>query len=393
MRVILATNHLGLGGSETYLLTVAEQLDRLGHEPVVYTREPGAGAVLARKRGIPLLDDTQLPTGCDAILAQDAGVSLELASRYSGVPHVFVAHSDVFDLQAPPRLEGVVSAVIALNDRVLNRLRAMALDVDLVRMRQPIDAERFVPQGALPERARRLLLLSNNLLADRMAMLEVASRAAGLELRRTGGSSSDLQATDIRPALAEADIVVGYGRSVLEAMACGRAAYVYDRHGGDGWVTPQNYPDLEADGFGGRGKSVTVDEARLVEDLRSYSPSMGPANHDLVLAPPRANRHAEQLVALLRGYGTVRRESNTPLLELARMVRLEWRARVEAQAMATENARLNAKRHEVELELPRAVQSAIEETTEHYEGTLSWRLTRPLRAVTTWLRAVSRGAR
>ena len=43
--------------------------------------------------------------------------------------------------------------------------------------------------------------------------------------------------------MADADIVVGYGRSVLEAMAMGRAAYVWDHAGGDGWVTPETYPD------------------------------------------------------------------------------------------------------------------------------------------------------
>ena len=48
--------------------------------------------------------------------------------------------------------------------------------------------------------------------------------------------------------IAEADIVVGKGRAVLEAMSCGRAAFVYDAFGGDGWVTAESYPRLEADG-------------------------------------------------------------------------------------------------------------------------------------------------
>ena len=47
MKLMLATNHLGLGGSESYLLTVAEQLDRLGHEVVIYTPEPGGGVAVA----------------------------------------------------------------------------------------------------------------------------------------------------------------------------------------------------------------------------------------------------------------------------------------------------------------------------------------------------------
>jgi hypothetical protein len=37
-----------------------------------------------------------------------------------------------------------------------------------------------------------------------------------------------------------ADIVVGYGRSILEAIACG-VAYVHEHSGSDGWVTAENY--------------------------------------------------------------------------------------------------------------------------------------------------------
>ena len=37
--------------------------------------------------------------------------------------------------------------------------------------------------------------------------------------------------------MCEADIIVGYGRTILEAMACGRPAYVHEHSGSDGWVT------------------------------------------------------------------------------------------------------------------------------------------------------------
>jgi hypothetical protein len=386
MLVVLATNHLGLGGSETYLLTVAEQLDRLGHEPVVYTREPGAGAELARDRGISVVDPDSLPGGCDAVLAQDAGVSLELASAYPDASHVFVAHSDSFDLQSPPRLEGAVDVVVALNDRVLSRLRAMAIDAEIIRLRQPIDIERFRPLGPLRESPKTALLLSNNLVEDRIAMLEAACADSGLELSRLGGESAEDQSGDIRPALAEADIVVGYGRGVLEAMACGRAAYVYDRHGGDGWVTAESYAALEGDGFGGRGEVVTIDPKRLAEDLPSYVAAMGPVNHDLVVAHHRANAHVEQLVELFGRRSKGAADANAPLDEMARLVRLEWRARVEAQALAAESVRANASRHQAELEVTRSVETAIRNTARHYEGSLSWRLTRPVRALGSLLK-------
>jgi acetyltransferase-like isoleucine patch superfamily enzyme len=47
MEIVLATNGLiGIGGSETYLLTVAEHLQRLGHEVTVHATEGGAMSAL-----------------------------------------------------------------------------------------------------------------------------------------------------------------------------------------------------------------------------------------------------------------------------------------------------------------------------------------------------------
>jgi hypothetical protein len=382
MKLLLATNHLGLGGSESYLFTVAEQLDRLGHSAAVFAPEPGPGADVARERCIELVGEAELGDDFDAALVQDAGVSLLLADRCPAVPQLFVAHSESFDLQAPPQLSGAVGTVVALNDRVASRMRSYATEVEVVRLRQPIDTERFAPRSALPQAARRVLLLSNTPNADRLGMLEAACAKAGLELSRIGGESG--ATTDPRPALSRADIVIGYGRSILEAMACGRAAYVYDWHGGDGWVTAESYPEIEADGIGGRSAGRTIDAARLGEDLRTYEPEMGPVNHDLVIAHHRANVHAQELVGLFERLAAPSPRPRGPLEEMARLVRLEWRARGDAQALARENVRLNTLLGESEQRAKEAEEKAAgewERARRAYESTLSWRVTRPLRAL------------
>ncbi len=377
VRLILASNHLGLGGSESYLLTVAEQLDRLGHEATLFARELGAGADLARSRGFHVVDEIRLPDDCHAVLVQDAGVSLDLAGRYPEAPQVFVAHSESLDLQLPPQLEGLVSTVVALNDRVAERLRALAVPAPVARLRQPIDTERFVPGAPLPERPRRALLLSNNAVADRLAMLETACAAAGLELIRVGGEAG--KTSDPRSRLVEADIVIGYGRSILEAMACGRTAYVYDRNGADGWVTAGSYAEIEASGFAGRSGRTIADSRTLAADLARFDPAMGPVNHDLVIAHHRANVHAQELVELLESGREKAPVSHGALEEMARLVRMEWRARVDAQALVGEQARLNAERHRLERRVEEVREETAARTAAAFQETLSWRLTRPVR--------------
>jgi hypothetical protein len=385
MRLLLATNHLGLGGSESYLLTVAEQLDRLGHETAIYTPEPERGAEVARERGIAVIGEAGLEEGYDAALVQDAGVSLQVAASCARLPQLFVAHSAKFDLQAPPQLDGTVGIVVALNDRVAERMRSYATGVEVVRLRQPIDTDRFAPRGALPEAPRGALLLSNTPSEDRLEMLEAACAEAGLTLSRLGGLAG--RATDVRPALAAAEIVIGYGRSILEAMSFGRAAYVYDWKGGDGWITPESYPAIEADGIAGGAGVATVDIANLASDLRRYSASMGPVNHDLVVTHHRAGAHAQELVKLFERLAEPPPRPREPLQEMARLVRLEWRARLEINGLAHENAHLRDLLERSREQAGEARQAAADEATRAhelalaYEATASWRLTRPVRSL------------
>lgn len=396
MRLLLATNHLGLGGSESYLFTVAEQLQRLGHGTDLYAVERGAGSAVARERGIPLCRPGELPESIDAALVQDAAVSHELAERRPQVPQLFVAHSESFDLQAPPQLDGPVRAVVTLNDRVAQRMRSFAVEREVVRLRQPIDSERFAPRGPLPERARRALLLSNTPHADRLGAIEAACAAAGIELAQVGGREG--QTTDPREALHGVEIVIGYGRSVLEAMACGRAAYVYDWNGGDGWVTAESYPRIEADGFAGRSGARTIDPETLTADLHGYAAAMGPVNHDLVLGHHRANQHAQELLELLGRLTPVSPPTPAPLDEMARLVRLEWRARVEVQGLGRENALLRDQLMRAENKLGEAQDAAereakkLERMARSVESSLSWRLTVPVRWLGQVVRRLRRGS-
>ena len=202
----------------------------------------------------------------------------------------------------------------------------------LVRLRQPIDTKVFAPRTGLPNRPRRLLAFGNAMPEERIAAIRSACAAAGVEFERAGSSSSptDDPATTINGA----DIVIGYGRCVLEAIACGRAAFVYDRSGGDGWVTAETYPALEADGFSGRSDLAPPGPADL--DLSRYSPEMGLVNRDLAVRHHRANVHAEELVALLRAAEPPQETLPAPLTEMSRLVQLQWHSERHALALHSE---------------------------------------------------------
>ncbi len=337
MRLVLGTHHFSsLGGSETYLLTVAEQLQRLGHQVTVFASEVGEMAQVAHARGVVVSANlAALPAECDALVSQDAVSALALTERYPRQPLVFVVHGTGRELMAPPQLAGTVSTVVVMNDRVARRVAGLSRDHEILRLRQPIDVDRFNPRGAIRPRPRTLLLLGNNLRGLRKDMIASVCEELGLECVQVGRHGN----ADTEPEIAinRADIVMGYGRSVLEGMACARAAYVFDHLGGDGWVTPERYPALEADGFGGRAEPEPINRRRLREDLLGYTPEMGLENRDLVVHQHDASRHAQELSVALKRLAP-RAPVDAPLGEMARLVRLQWQSDSRAGMLAVENA-------------------------------------------------------
>lgn len=354
MRIVVATHELvGHGGSEVYALTAADHLQRLGHDVWLHAPELGASAERAVALGVRTVAEAELPDDPAVLLVQDGVVAYALADRYPSVPQVFVAHSDIFDLQLPPQLPGPVAAVVTLYDRVDRRVRALGLELPVVRLPQPVDVERFKPVAPLQDRPRTALLLGNYVYGQRLAMVQRACARAQIELLHFGahGSGATASPWDV---LNRADVVFGKARVIHEAMACGRAAYVFDHNGGEGWVTQENVAALAADNFGGQSHPIAVDEDRLVADLGDYDPAMGLVNRDFVVARHSATKHVASLVEVLRGAAEARSDAfpaDAPLRELSRLVRLYHRADALAFGLHARNEQLTARERELEAAL------------------------------------------
>ena len=346
MRIALATHRLGRGGSESYLVGVASELQRLGHAVTLHGVEDGPGGERARALGIAVETGEKPPeSGFDAAIVQDAGRAFALADRHPALPQVFVAHSELFDAQLPPQVAGVTSSVVVMSERLERRVRALAWAPPIIRMSQPIDTERFAARETIGERPRRALALSNYLHGERLALLRDAWEPAGVDVIAIGEEAVPSDEPEL--LIGDADIVVGKGRALLEGMSCGRAAYVFDMAGCDGWVTPASYAALEADGFAGQATGRAATATTLRADLAAYRSGMGTANRDLVTAHHGVRRHAEQLVELLSA-ATAQRSPAPGLDELERLVRAGWRLEDRAAGLARENDRLHARILELE---------------------------------------------
>jgi hypothetical protein len=320
VRFVLANRLLDrAGGTEVHLLTLAEQLQRLGHEVCLYSPELGPFTDHVRRRGVDVAAELRdLPGACDVVLSQDALVVYDLAERYPSAFHAFRVCGDVFDFQFPPQLEGIVDLIVVLSDRYERLARACAVKAPVLRLRVPIDSDRLSAVAPIRPRPRRAVLLGNYL--ERDELISEAWGRHGVEVSRVGGSS---QRFDLSAALADADIVVAKGRAALDAMACGRAVYVFDVFGGDGWVTTASYAALEADNFAGGATPRVIGVAELARDLADYDPRMGITNRDLIVQHHDARDHAIEFVKAIDVREPIERPA-APLQEFARLTSLQW---------------------------------------------------------------------
>jgi hypothetical protein len=305
MRFVIAQRRLTFpGGSESFVLTIAEHLSLLGHDVIVCAIELGLAAEAGRERAIEIVSGYDaLPSEADATIALHPAMAIELAHRYPNATRLYAMHS-ADEVWLPPTQPGIVAATIAPNDRFASLARGCVGAGEVVRIRQPIDLYRFSPRGRWArEKPARILLLGNyhTRPGQRADQLMAAWSQPGMQWQRIG---YPYPKTAVAAEIANADIVVGYGRSILEAMACGRPAYVHEHSGSDGWVTAETYAMMEADGFAGTGVRPTPSLVQLREDFQRYDPGLGRVGHDFARTHHDARLVTANLVALVDRIGS-----------------------------------------------------------------------------------------
>lgn len=348
----------GLGGTETYVVTVADHLQRLGHRVFVLSRDHGPAREQLRALGIPVVESfSSLGRSPDAIVANDAPSSAEAAAIFPNTPQIYVAHSPIFDVQHP--LDGISQtiALVTMSSVVRRRIEASPLGqrLPIVQLRQPVDLERFRPHRPLPARPGVALSLSNYAGRSRLQLLERACRSLGIHFVSAGLRQGELRADTVR-LLNKADIVFAVGRTAVEAMACGRAVYVIAEEGAEGWVSDASYERLIAGNLSAREDPHLPTLSSLAEDLGAYTPDLGRQGRELALRHHDAFNHVASLIEITRRYGDGTPPQHvdgavTALMEdVARLVRLMWRHESEAfrvrRALDDAQSALNQARQE-----------------------------------------------
>jgi len=109
---------------------------------------------------------------------------------------------------------------------------------------------------------------------------------------------------EIEKEINKADLVIGVGRSAFDAMACGRAVFIFDwRHymgnKGDGILTIENFNNIMVKNASGRTNNIRYTPESLAAEIKEfYSVDLGFDNTDIARSLLNMEKQVEKYLSL-----------------------------------------------------------------------------------------------
>ena len=292
MRILVANNHLQrTGGTENYTYALALELKRCGHEVEYFTFEKGAVSDLLESLGVPFMSSRKY----DLILANHNTCVRKLYKRGFTIQ---TSHGTIPELERPTsKADLFVSVTEEIRAHIL-KTKGYKSDVVL----NGIDCRRFSPQRQISEKLSCVLSLSQSEELNAF----IAECCSEMGVRFISGNKNTDNIWKIEDRINEADLVVGIGRSLYDAMACGRCVLSYDRRWymgdeiGDGYLTAENIGKAIFWNCSGRGHRKTFDKDGFIKELQKYDPADGQWAREYALENLNVERAAQRYIDIYR---------------------------------------------------------------------------------------------
>lgn len=291
-RVLIGTNHLAtIGGSELYTYDLIKALATSTDLEVEYfTLERG---IISEKIENELQVSFMSHKKYDLILASHNTTVKELFNR---APIIQICHGTIPELEQPSPL---ADYHIAISEEISRYLLQLGYSNDVVL--NGVDVQIKKPVNPINKTLTSILSLCQSEEANKK--LRSICEKKGLHFQAYDKTKNP---TDrIEQEINNFDLVVGIGRSVYDAMACGRPSLIYDHRGyngnkADGYLTPDNFAQYVKKNCSGRYLNRQYQEEELIRELEKYNPEDGKKLRDIAVSHLNAYKMAEQLLDTTR---------------------------------------------------------------------------------------------
>lgn len=276
MKILLTNNTLeNLAGSETWVKTMFESLEELGHQ---------VGAYVASREDLLIGKTVENPDL--AIINHNSCLN---GLRHLNCKKIFTSHGIIPDLEQP--VEGA-DIYVSVSEEVQDNLKKKGFESVVIR--NPIDCDKFKSTRPINSTIKKVLFSSNYQGYAKNVVIHTCQEL-GIELEIIGGYN---RVSNIVEKINEADLVIGLGRTAYEAMACERNVIIFDYNGADGIATPESLLEFRRNNCSGRRyrKMFTVED--LKNEFSKYSQENGKRLREYILENNNAKKIVKQYLEL-----------------------------------------------------------------------------------------------
>jgi len=190
---------------------------------------------------------------------------------YGKGPIIQICHGAILDLEFP---SVYADYHVGISKEICDSLDSKGFPNCLVL--NGLDLNQKYPIRPPNETLKRVLSLCQSEEAN--AMLQNACNR--LEVEFVSFNKHENPVFNIEQEINKADLVVGIGRSIYDAMACGRPCVVFDSRGyngnkGDGYLHPELFDTFVRNNCSGRFRNRAYTEEELVLEIQKYNAADG----------------------------------------------------------------------------------------------------------------------
>jgi len=291
-KILLGQNHLHtLGGSETFIYTLARELVSLGHVVDIITLQEG---IMSRRINQELgCSINAISNSYDIALLNHTTIVNGVMTLFPGSNIVQTCHGIFPDLEQP--VPGVRH--VAISKEVQCYLAAKGFDSALIH--NGIDCNLFCESENPSKYLKKVFSLSQSDQFNQR-LLEIGGEL-GIVVEYNNKFTSPR--IDIQNVIKTADLVVSLGRGAYEGMACAKPVLIADQRPYqpgfmDGMVTSQNIDGFLENNCSGRKTQTPVTKENLLSEIEKYDFTQGQRNREYALENLNIQKQVQEYLKL-----------------------------------------------------------------------------------------------
>lgn len=292
MKILISSYTLDLSGVPTYTRTLYKELKKRGHKVQVFS--PMLGSLAA---SMYTCTDLMCADKPDVIIGQHRDCVATIKDTFPLVPIIFSAHGVEPAGEQPPDKE--MNWYTAINEETLGNLVSKGIYPNRTTIiRDFVDMGLFYPMVPVGVKLKKVLFISNRKKWKTHAIINKACEILGLDFKAVGSPYG--RAHSVEKDINDADLVIGSGRAILEAMSCGRPVISFDKGVGDGYLKRDTYLDSRTHNFCGElcKYHFTVDD--LINEISKYDCVDGEINREIILQEHNVINGVDQIISIIR---------------------------------------------------------------------------------------------